>query len=162
MSLLTPKPSIFIHGPHLSKYSPLEVINFPTPSLGVVSTLVLLGFNQATSSTQCFLESTKPLATPMFLGFNQVTGLTQCSLESTKSSAYPSAPWNQPSHWPPQCSLDSTKSPATQVLLGFNQVTGHPSVPWIQPSHRPPQCSVDSTKSPVSWSCSTPLYTSAM
>jgi hypothetical protein len=33
------------------------------------------------------------------------------------------------------------------VLLGFNQVTGHPSAPWNQTSHRPPQCSLESTKS---------------
>jgi hypothetical protein len=34
--------------------------------------------------------------------------------------------------------LESTKSLATPVLLGINQVTGHPSAPWIHPSHRPP------------------------
>jgi hypothetical protein len=37
------------------------------------------------------------------------------------------------------------------VLLGINQVTGHPSALWIQPSHQPSQCYLDSTKSPVSY-----------
>jgi hypothetical protein len=124
-----------IHGPQLSKCSPLEVINFPTPSLGVVSTPMLLGFNQATGHPsapwiqpshwppQCFLDSTKPLAIPVLLGFNQATG-------------HPSAPWIQPSHRPSQYSLDSTKPPANPELLGFNQVTNHPSALWIHPSHQ--------------------------
>jgi hypothetical protein len=162
-SLDSTKSPVYPSAPLDSSKPPVH-LGTPLDYLSHRSTLVFLGFNQATSPPQCSLR------------LIQATDPPRCSLGLSKPPVHPSAPWIQPSHQSTLVLLGSTKSLATPVLLGFNQVTGHPSAPWIQPSHRstPVLLGINQVTVypnapwnqpshwPPSWSCSSPLHKFAM